>query len=120
MVICIFNTVAAIVVTVAVPSGRNASVVVRTAEAVARARPLRTGGVILVRVISAIIVAVTQPKRFDANVGRVALEMARRAGGIASAPFTSLVCCVGVLTIVDTVTDLRNKKYDYYLNFLNH
>ena len=66
---------------------------------------MRTGGVVLIRVVPAVVITVAEPKGFDANVGRVALEMTRRAGGVA---FTAIHCFVGgigVFAIVDAVTD---------------
>lgn len=62
-------TVAAVVITVAIPRCRNAAVVVGAPEAVAGARALRARSCVLVRVIPAVVVTVTQPKRLDADVG---------------------------------------------------
>lgn len=100
-------TVATIVVSVAVPSSRNTTVVVRAAETVAGTRSLRTSRVVLIGIVTAVIVSIAQPKRFDANVGRITFEMTCRTGSVASATFTGLVRRVGVFTIVDSVTNLK-------------
>ena len=66
---------------------------------------MQTGGVVLIRVVPAVVITVAEQKGFDANFGRVALEMTRRAGGVA---FTAIHCFVGgigVFAIVDAVTD---------------
>lgn len=103
------GSVAAIVVSVAVPGGRNAAVVVGAAEAVAGTRSLRAGRVVLVRIVAAVVVAVAQPERLHANVGRVALEMVRRASRVPSATIAGLVRRVGVLAVINSVANLKNK-----------
>lgn len=103
------GSVAAIVVSVAVPGGRNAAVVVGAAEAVAGTRSLRAGRVVLVRIVAAVVVAVAQPERLHANVGRVALEMVRRASRVPSATIAGLVRRVGVLAVINSVANLKIK-----------
>lgn len=76
------GSVAAVIVSIAIPRGRNAAVVVGAAETVAGTRALRTRRFVLIGIVAAVIIAVTQPERFHANVGRVAFEMLRWAGGI--------------------------------------
>ena len=63
------GSVSAIVIAVAVPSGGNAPVVVGTSETVGGTRALRAGGVVLIGVVATIVIAIAEPKRFDANVG---------------------------------------------------
>ncbi len=103
------GSVAAIVVSVAVPGGRNAAVVVGAAEAVAGTRSLRAGRVVLVRIVAAVVVAIAQPKRLHANVGRVALEMVRRASRVPSATIAGLVRRVGVLAVINSVANLKKQ-----------
>lgn len=76
------GSVAAVIVSIAIPRGRNAAVVVGASETVAGTRALRTRRFVLIGIVAAVIIAVTQPERFHANVGRVAFEMLRWAGGI--------------------------------------
>lgn len=100
-------TVATIVVSIAIPSGWNTTVVVGTAEAVAGTRSLGTGRVVLVGIVATVVVSIAKPERFHANVGRVAFEMARRTGGVAGASIAGLVRRVGIFAVVDPVTNLK-------------
>ncbi len=100
------GTVSTVVVSITVPRCRDAAVVVGATETVAGTGSLRTGRVVLVRVVAAVVVTVAEPKRLDANVGRVALEMPRRASRVPGATIAGLVRRVGVFTVVDSVANL--------------
>ena len=101
-------TVAAVVISVAVPGGRNAAVVVGAAEAVAGTRALRTGGIVFVGIVAAVVVSVAQPVGLHTNVGRVALEVVVGARGVADALVGRFIRRVGVFTVVDSVAHLSD------------
>ncbi len=107
------GSVPAVVVSVAVPSGRNAAVVVGAAETVAGTRSLRTGRVVLIRIVAAVVVAVAEPERLHANVSRVALEMVRRASRVPRATIAGLVRRVGVLAIINSVANLKRREIQF-------
>lgn len=100
------GSITAIIVAIAVPSGRNASMV-RAAETVLRARPLRTMQRIFVTVIAAIVVAVAQPVRLDADICFFAFQMVRRTRRVLRTAFVRLVRSAIVFAIVHTVAHLR-------------
>lgn len=61
---------------------------------------------VLVAVITAIVVAIAEPVRLDADVGLFALEMIGWTSGIHGTALVSLITSDVVLTVVHTVTDL--------------
>lgn len=62
---------------------------------------------ILVRIITAVIVTITKPVRFNANVGLFTLEMIRGARHVHWTSLMRLVRSRVVFTVVDSVADLR-------------
>lgn len=99
------GSIAAIIVSVTVPSGRNATVI-WTPETVLRTRPLSTMQLVFVGIVATVIVSVAQPVRLHANVGLLALEVIRRTGGVGR---TSLVRLIGgslVLAVIHSIADL--------------
>lgn len=99
------GTVTTIVITVAVPSSRDAPMV-RTAEAVGRTSSLRAVEWILVRVVTAVIVSITQPVRFDADVCLLALQVVSGTCCVRRTALLRLVAGHIILAVVDAVTDL--------------
>lgn len=99
-------TIAAVIVSVAVPRCRDAAVVVRTAEAVARTRALRAGRIVFIRIVTTVVIAVAEPERFDANVGRITLEMTSWTRRVPGANVARFVRRVGVLAVIDAVANL--------------
>ena len=65
----LIGSVSTIVVSIAVPGSGNAAIVGGASETVGGTRALRTSSVVFVRIVAAIVVSVTKPKRFDANIG---------------------------------------------------
>ena len=57
----LIRTITAIIVSVAIPHCRNASVIVRTSETVARAGSLRARRIVLVGVVTAIVITLLHP-----------------------------------------------------------
>jgi hypothetical protein len=104
----LISSVATIVVSVTIPSGRNAAVVVGTAETVARAGALRTGRIVLIRIVTAVIVSVAEPERFHANVGRIAFEMVRWASCVPRATIAGFIRRISVFAIIYSVANLKN------------
>jgi len=103
-------TVAAVVVTVAVPRCRNAAVIVGAEEAVPRARALGAYLRTLIRVVAAVVIAVAEPERFNTDVGRVALEVARRTRSVPFAALASFIRCIGVLAVIDSIANLSTNR----------
>lgn len=101
----LIGSVATVVVAIAVPRGRDASMV-GTPETVLRTRSLRTMQYILVRIVTAVIVTVAQPIRFDADVGLLALQMVIGTRRILWTHFMRFVGRRIVLAVVDPVADL--------------
>ena len=62
---------------------------------------------IFVGIITAVIVAIAKPIRFNANVGFFTLEMIRGAGRVHWTSLMRLVRSRVVFTVVDSVADLR-------------
>lgn len=100
------GSIATIIVTIAVPSGRNASMV-RAAETVLRTRSLRAMQRIFVTVVATIIVAVAQPVRLDADIRLFAFQMVRWTCRVLRTTLVRLVRRAIVFAIVDTVAYLR-------------
>lgn len=101
--------VAAVVVPVAVPRGRYAPVV-GTTETVGRASALRTVNRVLVAVIAAVVVAVTQPVRFHANVRLFAFEMVGRTRDVLRATVVRLVRRRVIFAVVHAVAHLQKSR----------
>jgi len=106
----LIRTITAIIVSVAIPHCRNASVIVRTSETVARAGSLRAGRIVLVGVVTAIVITVTEPERLDAVVGRIAFDMTGRTSRILGANVAGFVNRVGILAIIYSIGNLVKKK----------
>lgn len=61
---------------------------------------------VLIAVVTAVVVSITQPVWFYTDVCLFALEMVHRAGCVAWTAIMSLIRSHVVFTIVDAITDL--------------
>lgn len=98
-------TISTIVISITMPSGRNAAVA-GTPEAVWRAGSLRAEERDLVRVVATVIVAVAEPVGLHTDVSGLALEVVSRARAIVRTVGVALVRGLVVLTVVHAVTEL--------------
>lgn len=101
----LIGSVATIIIAVAIPRGRNASMI-RASEAVLWTRTRSTMQHILVGIITTIVISITQPIRFHANIGLFALQMIFRASRILRTLLVRLVGRTVVLAIVHTIANL--------------
>lgn len=99
--------ISTIIVPVTVPS-RWDTTVIGTSEAILRTGGFGTVNRILVGIISAVVVAIAEPIRFNADVCLLAFQVTRGARRVPWTPFVRFIRCRVVFTIIYSVTYLRH------------
>lgn len=100
------GTITAIIVPVAIPSGRNASMI-RAPETILWTCALRAMQRVLIGIVAAIVIAIAKPIRLHANVRLFAFQVICGAGSVLRTAVVCLVRCHVVFAIIHPITNLQ-------------